>query len=162
MLLLAYNRVRFGHILEFGQRDQLGNWNQLKLASSYRHRGENAWRYLLAPARYSRYFPFVSAPTWIAVSVLPHVPWLWLAPLAAWALFRKGAPGAARALGASALILAATNLLTLIFLPSGNPAAVRDERERPLPAGLPAGAGAVCRPRGPGRVRAGGPCPGGS
>lgn len=124
-LLLAYNRARFGQFLEFGQRYQLGNWNQLALSSSgLGHGWENAWRYLLAPARYSRYFPFVSAPTWIAVSVLPHVPWLWLSPLAAWAVFRKATPGAARALGASALLLAATNLLTLIFLPSGNPAAV--------------------------------------
>jgi hypothetical protein len=124
-LLLIYNRVRFGHFLEFGQRYQLGNWNQLKLASSgLGHGWENAWRYLVAPARYSRYFPFVSAPTWIAVSVLPHVPWLWLSPLAAWAAFRKGAPAAVRALAASALLLAVTNLLTLIFLPSGNPAAV--------------------------------------
>lgn len=125
LLLLAYNRARFGHVLEFGQRYQLGNWNQIKLASTgLGHGWENAWRYLLAPARYSRYFPFVSAPTWIAVSVLPHVPWLWLAPLAAWAVFRRCAPGAVRALGASALILAVANLMTLIFLPSGNPAAV--------------------------------------
>ncbi len=124
-LLLAYNGVRFGHVLDFGQRYQLGNWNQIRLSSTgLGHGWENAWRYLLAPALYSRYFPFVTAPTWIAVSVIPHVPWLWLAPIAGWALLRKGASGPARALGISALVLATANLLTLIFLPSGNPAAV--------------------------------------
>lgn len=104
--LLTYNRVRFGRFLEFGQIYQLGSWNQLKLHSSgLGHAWENAWRYLLAPASYSAFFPFVSAPTWIAVSVLPHDPWLWLSPVAAWALLRRGVPGPVRALGASALIL---------------------------------------------------------
>jgi len=138
-LLLTYNAVRFGHFLEFGQRYQLGNWNQLKLSSSgLGHGWENAWRYLLAPADYSIYFPFVTAPTWIAVSILPHVPWLWLFPVAGWALLRKGAPGPLRALGASALILGAANLTTLIFLPSGNPAAVlTSANARYLPDFLP-------------------------
>jgi hypothetical protein len=139
-LLLTYNDVRFGHFLEFGQRYQLGGWNQLRLSSSgLGHGWENTWRYLLAPAYHSIYFPFVTAPTWIAVSVLPHVPWLWLFPFAGWALLRRGAPGAVRAVGASALILALTNLLTLIFLPSGNPAAVlTSANARYLPDFLPA------------------------
>jgi hypothetical protein len=124
-LLLVYNEIRFGHFLEFGQRYQLGGWNQLKLSSTgLAHGWENAWRYLLAPAYYSPYFPFVAAPTWIAVSVLRHVPWLWLTPVAGWALLRRDAPGPVRSLGLSALVMAVTNLLTLVFLPSGNPAAV--------------------------------------
>lgn len=124
-LFLAYNYARFGHIFEFGQRYQLGGWNQLKLSSSgLGHGWENAWRYLLAPARYSAYFPFVAAPTWIAVSILPHVPWLWLLPVGVYSVFRKDTPSAIRALGFSSLILGGTNLLTLVFLPSGNPEAV--------------------------------------
>ena len=138
-LFLAYNAVRFGNILEFGQRYQLGSWNQMRLSSSGFGPGwENAWRYLLAPAYHSIYFPFVTAPTWIAVSVLPHVPWLWLLPVACWALLRKSTPGPVRAVGASALVLASTNLLTLIFLPSGNPAAVlTSANARYLPDFLP-------------------------
>jgi hypothetical protein len=124
-MLLAYNHARFGHFLEFGQRYQLGAWNQLKIASSgLGHGWENAWRYLFAPAAYGRFFPFVTAPTWIAVSVLRHVPWLWLLPVSAYFALRKESPGPVRALGASALIVAGTNLVTLIFLPSGNPEAV--------------------------------------
>jgi hypothetical protein len=157
-LLLTYNDARFGHFLEFGQRYQLGAWNQLKLSSSgLGHGWENAWRYLLAPAYYSVYFPFVTAPTWIAVSVLRHVPWLWLLPVAAWALLRRGAPRPVRALGASALILGLTNLTTLIFLPSGNPAAVlTSANARYLPDFLPGltlfvalGTLAAFQPRGP-------------
>ena len=124
-LFLTYNWVRFGHFLEFGQRYQLGGWNQLGLSSSgLGHGWENARRYLFAPAFYSRTFPFVTAPTWIAVSVLRHVPWLWLSPVAAWMIFRKGTPPPVRAAGISALILALANLVTLVFLPSGNPAAI--------------------------------------
>jgi len=124
-VLLAYNHVRFGRFFEFGQHYLLGGWNQLNIASVGLDNGwENAWRYLLAPASYGRFFPFVTAPTWIAVSVLRHVPWLWLLPVAAYFLLLNGGPGPVRALGASALIVAGTNLVTLIFLPSGNPAAV--------------------------------------
>ena len=124
-MLLTYNWVRFGQFLEFGPRYQLGGWNQLGLSSTgLGHGWENAWRYLFAPASYTRTFPFVTAPTWIAVSVLRHVPWLWLSPVAAWMIFRKGTPPPVRAAGISALILASANLVTLVFLPSGNPAAI--------------------------------------
>jgi hypothetical protein len=124
-ILVIYNQLRFGTPFDFGQRYILGSWNQYNMPNSgLRFGWENAWHYLVAPAAYSAYFPFVTAPTWLAVSVLRHVPWLWLAPLAAWALFRKGAPGPVRAAGVSALLLAVSNLLTLIFLPSGNPALI--------------------------------------
>jgi len=123
--ILAYNYARFGRPLEFGAIYQLGNWNQLHLASSgLGNAGENAWRYLFAPAVYSTFFPFAATPSWMAVGVLRHVPWLWLLPIGAFFVLRKTCPKPALALGASALILACTNLLTLIFLPSGNPAAV--------------------------------------
>lgn len=124
-LLLSYNRIRFGHIFDFGQRYVLGAWNQISMPNSGLGYGwENAWHYLLAPALYSTCFPFVIAPSWIAVSILRHVPWLWLAPIAAWALSRRTIPGPVRAIGLSSLILAAANLISLIFLPSGNPSSI--------------------------------------
>jgi hypothetical protein len=125
VLLLGYNQSRFGHSLDFGQRYILGAWSQINMSNSGMAFGwQNAWHYLFAPALYSAYFPFVSAPTWLAVSIGPHVPWLWLTPLAAWALFRRGAGKPVNAIGATVLILSAANMLTLIFLPSGNPAAI--------------------------------------
>ncbi len=124
-LVLAYNATRFGRPLEFGIRYQLGGWDQRHLAYSATTSAlENAWRYLLAPGRVSGYFPFMRLGSWMATGVLTCVPWLWLGPWAVWALLRKGAPGALRALGASSIIVGACNLLTLIFLPSGNEAAV--------------------------------------
>jgi hypothetical protein len=124
-LLLAYNRARFGTAFDFGQRYILGAWNQTRMPNvGLSNVWENVWRYLFAPALYSQYFPFVRAPTWIAVSVLRHVPWIWLAPVAAWALFRTDSRADIRAIGVSALLLGVSNFLTLIFLPSGNASAV--------------------------------------
>jgi hypothetical protein len=124
-LIIEYNRVRFGHPFEFGQRYILGAWNQSGMPNfTLANVSENVWRYLVAPAFYSQYFPFVKARSWIAVSVIPHVPWLWLMPIAAWSLARRSTPGPVRAIGFSALLFAALNFLTLIFLPSGDPGAV--------------------------------------
>jgi len=124
-LILLYNRARFAGVLEFGQRFQLGGWNQLNLAySGSSHAAENVRYYLVGPGVFSPFFPFVSPTTWTAIGVLRIVPWLWLIPLGVWALTTAGTPALARFVSLAAFLLAACNFLTLAFLPSGNPEAV--------------------------------------
>jgi hypothetical protein len=71
--LLAYNYLRFGSVVEFGQSYQL--WGPPGQASfvderhiqhfSASYLPFNAWTYLLSPPELSLYFPFVHAP-WIS------------------------------------------------------------------------------------------------
>jgi peptidoglycan/LPS O-acetylase OafA/YrhL len=124
-LVLLYNWARFGRPFEFGQRYQLGGWNQLHLAySGFGQVAENVHNFLFGGALVSPFFPFVTPKTWIATGVLRYVPLLWLSPVAIWALFRKGPSPIARGVAGSALILGTLTFCTLILLPSGNPAAV--------------------------------------
>ena len=124
-LVLAYNGARFGNPLEFGQRYQLGGWNQLHLAySGLGQVRENIRNFLFGPAITSPFFPFIVPKTWVATGILSYVPWLWLAPVAAWALVRRSAPPPAVALALSASVLCGLNFVSLIILPSGNPSAV--------------------------------------
>lgn len=125
LAIVAYNAARFGQIFDFGQRSMLGGWDQRRLPLAGGGQiGVNAWNYLLAPADYHAFFPFVAPSSWVASGVLLQVPWLWLLPLAAWALFRRGTSPAVQALGAAALVIGGANLLILILLPSGNPAVI--------------------------------------
>ncbi|HEX3728240.1 MAG TPA: hypothetical protein VHV47_00415 [Opitutaceae bacterium] len=119
--LAAYNFARFGNPVEFGQHYMFGAWNQHRLpALSAAGARLNAETYLFSPAAYSRYFPFVTLLNSNAPGVLRHVPWLWLAPVAAWGIGRSAARGAPRCGAAVCLLLGGANFLTLIFLPSGN------------------------------------------
>jgi hypothetical protein len=119
--LLAYNQARFGDIFEFGQHYALGSWNQRQLPN---HAAGavlgNAWQYLFSPGVYSRTFPFLGAPTSLAIGVLRNNPWLWLTPVAIVCLARKAVPGPLKAFGLSALLLSGTNLIVLLYIPSGN------------------------------------------
>jgi len=122
--ILSYNALRFGQPFEFGARYMLGGWNQTSLASAgLGHFWINTWTYLFAPARFSPHFPFVAAANELAVGVLGINPWLWTAPIAAFALLRRSGNDSARNLGFSAFLLGLFNLLSLVALPSGNPAA---------------------------------------
>jgi hypothetical protein len=124
-LVFCYNWARFGRPLEFGQRYQLGGWNQLHLAySGFGQVWENLRNFLFGDASISPFFPFVIPKTWIATGVLRFVPWLWLSPLSFWAMFRRTISPVSRSIAASALILGGMNFFTLILLPSGNPGAV--------------------------------------
>ncbi len=119
--LLTYNLDRFGDPLEFGQRYMLGAWNQTRLAALGSGSAlVNLRCYLWRPDHLAAAFPFIKSPDEFATSVLFNAPWVWLTPLAVWALFTGSKPSAVRALASAALTLAATNLLTLIFLPSGD------------------------------------------
>lgn len=121
--LLAYNYARFGDPREFGMRYMLGGWDQRALpALAWGNFGENAYHYLLAPGTYDLAFPFVTAPSWQAIGLLLHAPFVWLAVLLPVAL--RGPDGAARTfcLALSGVWLA--NFTLLLFLPSGNNAAV--------------------------------------
>lgn len=121
--MLAHNFLRFGHPLEFGQRYQLGAWDQRHLGVfGLKYLGINAWHYLLDPGRLSLEFPFISAPSWQAVGLLVHSPFAWLAVAALACLSRAG--GAARPLAGLLALAGFANLGLLLFLPSGNDAAV--------------------------------------
>ena len=125
--LLAYNAARFDAPLEFGMRHMLGGWDQRTLPSlGFGNLGTNAFFYLVAPGDYHATFPFVTAPSWLAIGVLWHAPFVWLLlflPLA----FRRSTPGASAPAGGLILVLlwvCAANLFILLLLPSGNPALV--------------------------------------
>lgn len=112
--LLAHNQLRFGQFLEFGQRYMLGGWDQRTLGfSGLRGVAENTWLYLFAPGTFSSLFPFVTAPSWLAVGVLVHVPFVWFAL------------AARRSFAAILLVILAGNLGVLVLLPSGNEQAIR-------------------------------------
>lgn len=125
--LLSYNAARFDAPLEFGMRYMLGGWDQRTLPSlGFGNLGTNAFFYLVAPGAYHAEFPFVTAPSWLAIGVLWHAPFVWLLlflPLA----FRRSAPAAhapARGLVLALLGVCGTSLFTLLLLPSGNPALI--------------------------------------
>jgi hypothetical protein len=121
--LLAYNHARFGQPLEFGARYMLGNWDQRQLAPV--GPGDflvNFHRYFLSAADYHATFPYVTAPSWQAVGLLWHAPFLWLLVLLPVAWRRVEQPPF-RLLLTAAAAAGVANLLVLLFLPSGNPAA---------------------------------------
>lgn len=121
--MLLHNLLRFGHPLEFGQRYQLGAWDQRHLGVfGLKYLGVNAWHYLLDPGRLSLEFPFITAPSWQAVGLLVHSPFAWLA-VATLGCLSRGA-GAARSLAGLLALAGFANLGLLLFLPSGNDAAV--------------------------------------
>ena len=128
MALLAYNWARFGNPLEFGARYMLGGWDQRALPSlGWGNLATNAYYYFLSPVGWHATFPFVTAPSWQATGLLRMTPFLWLLLLLPLA-WRRGASAARANLGSFLLVLggaAATNLLSLLLLPSGNADAVR-------------------------------------
>ena len=121
--MLLHNLLRFGHPLEFGQRYQLGAWDQRQLGVfGLKYLGVNAWHYLLDPGRLNLQFPFISAPSWQAVGLLVHSPFAWLAVATLGCMSRGG--GAARPITGLLALAGFANLGLLLFLPGGNDAAV--------------------------------------
>jgi len=121
---LAYNHARFDSPLEFGTRYMLGEWDQRRLASlGLGNLAVNAGHYLFSAADYHSTFPFVTAPSWQAVGLLLHAPFLWLLPLLLLA-WRASVGPAARMLLVAVAWVAGVNFLVLLLLPSGNPAVV--------------------------------------
>lgn len=124
--LLAYNFVRFDTPWEFGMRLQLGAWDQRAMSGlSLGNVPENAYHYLVGPGLYHPSFPFVTAPSWTALGVLPHVPFALLALLLPWLMLARQMPWPARAALTLPLLVTAANLGFLLFFPSGNEQAVR-------------------------------------
>lgn len=121
--ILLHNFLRFGHPLEFGQRFQLGAWDQRALGVfGLNNLWVNAWHYLLDPGALSADFPFITAPSWQAVGVLVHTPFVWLS-LGAIIVIGRTTAASRTAAGTLTLILLC-NLGFLLFLPSGNDKAV--------------------------------------
>ena len=121
--LLVYNYARFGDPREFGMRYMLGGWDQRALPTlAWGNFAENAYHYLLAPGVYSLSFPFVTAPSWQAIGLLLHAPFVWLALLLPVVLRSKD--DAARTFCLTLLGVWLANFTLLLFLPSGNNAAV--------------------------------------
>ena len=108
--LLAYNKARFGGLLDFGMARQMSTM-QFRTSSEYVL--PNLYNYLLRPLQLSCRFPFVSVlpsergfPSWLTfpkgywnpeplVGMLTATPWSWLMPVAlffagraAWSLWR--------------------------------------------------------------------------
>ena len=126
--MLIHNYLRFGHLLEFGQRYQLGAWDQRALGVfNWKNLSVNAWHYLIAPGNFSTEFPFLTAPDWQAIGLLWQSPFVWLCVTVVSVLFFRRDRDASSALRPVAGVLAllfSLNLGTLLFLPSGNDQAV--------------------------------------
>lgn len=121
---LAYNHARFDSVLEFGTRYMLGDWDQRRLAPlGLGNLAVNAHHYLVSTASYQATFPFVTAPSWQAVGLIRHAPFLWLLLLLPLA-WRASTGPTARMLLIAVAWVAGVNFLVLLLLPSGNPAAV--------------------------------------
>lgn len=132
-LVLAYNRARFGSVLEFGQGHQLsGIDEQAARHFHWSYLPYQAWLYLLAPLQVSSWFPFLRSPvppplpegywnTEHAFGLLVALPFLVWIPAGLW--HARG-----RARGAlEALLLAAAAAAAPLFLYFG--ATVRYQAE---------------------------------
>lgn len=120
--VLALNWVRFGDPLEFGMRCMLGAWDQRELpALTWTSLLANIDHYLWGPSIVNGTFPFVTAPTWVALGLLNHAPFVWFAilPVAA-AVLRRRLPGSAIVTGVAGFGL--LNFIVLAFVPSGDTA----------------------------------------
>jgi hypothetical protein len=135
-LMAWHNFARFEDPLEFGMRYMLGGWNQSGLAnSSFSPLRENAWYYLAAPGEYHRYFPFVTAPTWMSIGVLLQAPFVFCSLLLLGVREQSPARWFAIVVGTVGFVI----LATLLLLPSGNEAAVvTSANVRYLPDFVPA------------------------
>ena len=135
--LLAYNRLRFDHWLEFGQRYQLTwigwTWSPAFIPA-------NLYSYALRAAHLGCRFPFVTAVTDMGAAAFPErfhlapgyftyeptigllssVPWVWLVP-AAW-IWPRRLPGSAaselRAIVVNLLIAGTLSLAPILCAPS--------------------------------------------
>ncbi|HVT73237.1 MAG TPA: hypothetical protein VHD61_08880 [Lacunisphaera sp.] len=124
--MLAYNFARFDSPWEFGMRLQLGAWDQRAMAGpGLANVPANAWNYLLGPGAYHPTFPFVTAPSWTALGVIPHVPVVLFALLLPWLLCSPRLQVPARVALLLPFAAAAGNLAFLLLFPSGNPEVVR-------------------------------------
>jgi len=134
--LLAYNYARFGNVMEFGQKYQLGGTNVAHGGvMGSRFIPVNFYYYFLAPAQFQRYFPFVSVirgypgtrPADYGGSedpfgILPNLPFCWLAFLAPllWMRCQQEKRAIGRWLALFGLGFLAIAAVTLCFLGSTN------------------------------------------
>lgn len=126
--MLLQNYLRFGQLLEFGQRYMLGAWDQRTLGFlGLKNLPVNAWNYLLAPGILGVDFPFLTAPGWQAIGVLVQTPFVWLALAAAGLCFYRSdpsSPDVSQSLTGMLALVLVCNLGVLLCLPSGNDLAV--------------------------------------
>ncbi len=135
--LLAYNRLRFDHWLEFGQRYQL-TWIRWTWSPAFIP--ANLYSYALRGAKLACRFPFVTAVTDMGAAAFPQrfhlapgyfiyeptigllssVPWVWLVPAAL--LWQRRPPGTAasalRSLVVNFALAATLGLAPLLCAPS--------------------------------------------
>lgn len=113
-LLALYNLARFGHAAEFGQSYQLSASVEAQVRHfSLRYLPIHAFMYLLAPLRWSRYFPFLH-PAWVppppagfpgvewAYGLFVNAPFTLFALPGAVAAFRRGGAWEARVIAGCA------------------------------------------------------------
>lgn len=126
--ILTYNYLRFGQLLEFGQRYMLGAWDQRTLGFFSLHSLKtNLLHYLITPGIFSLDFPFLSASGWQAVGVLIQSPFVWLALPCTVLLLWRAIPGPQTVLRSAMAMIALVflcNFGLLLLLPSGNEQAV--------------------------------------
>jgi hypothetical protein len=113
--LLLYNWLRFGAAGEFGMKYTLGgeripNIKLMGLEFVVPHLGD----YLLQGGKWSRYFPFFSAPVGVPHGALRYAPWLWLIP-AVVLLRRAPAKGLVGVVTAVAVATGANLALLCVF-----------------------------------------------
>jgi hypothetical protein len=126
--ILDYNFIRFGQILEFGQRYMLGGWDQRALGFwGIKYIPLNTWYYFMAPGQLSPEFPFVTTNSWLALGVFFQTPFVVIAA-SIWTLKSRSSAVRSKTLlqpfsGMLAIILIC-NLAVLLALPSGNDQAV--------------------------------------
>jgi hypothetical protein len=120
--LLALNVARFGDPFEFGMRLMLGAWDQRRLpALDLSAFGANVRQYLAGLGDHHALFPFVTAPSWQALGLLPYTPFV----LGAGALlaFAPARDTGGRRAALLVALLAGVNFAVLTLLPSGDPRA---------------------------------------
>jgi len=127
----AYNALRFGGALDFGQRDQLASVYVAKLhIFSPSYVAVNLWLYLLEPVRWSAPFPFAHEPALAEIrgrlppghggveqisGLLLYAPVLWAAAAVPVALRARGGGRRLALIAASAAWVAASSLAILSF-----------------------------------------------
>jgi tetratricopeptide (TPR) repeat protein len=126
--VLAYNQLRFGHPADFGEHYQLGLYRQDTVQHfSARFLGFNGWVYFLAPAQWTRHFPFVGEiASWLTppenhgpvedpFGVLTNLPVLLAAAAAplAWRRRPEGERSVLRGLVAAVALLFGASAVTL-------------------------------------------------
>lgn len=118
--IMLWNALRFGNPFELGAHYMLGAWDQRHLPwLSGKNLEANFHDYFLAPGIYSAKFPYVVASSWQSIGLLLNMPVVWFALLLPAATIATPPP--LKKFLAALALLAVTNTLSLLLLPSGNP-----------------------------------------